>query len=78
MTVLLNPAMTKIYLGGSAKERVYCCDIPHEDTIQVLNYSYRTLQQIFWGFENLNLFLADIVAHLRHVGSKVETMYKTS
>ena len=56
MTVLLNPAMTKIYLGGSAKERVYCCDIPHEDTIQVLNYSYRTLQQIFWGFENLNLF----------------------
>ena len=41
-----------------------------------ISYSYGDLQQIFWGFENLNLctpmFSADIRAQLRHVGPGAE------
>ena len=41
-----------------------------------ISYSYGDLQQIFWGFENLNLckpmFSADIMAQLRHVGPGAE------
>ena len=60
---------------------MYGCGIDHEDEIWGLNYFYGNLQQIFLGFENLNLckpnFLADIVVQLRHVSSKDKMVLNT-
>ena len=68
--------MKENHLGSSAKKPVYGCGIDHRDTIWVSNYSYGNLQQILWGFENLNfrkpILWAEIMAQLRNVGLSPE------
>ena len=55
---------------------MYGCGLDHEDAIWVSNYSYGDLQQKLLGFENLNFmqsnFFAEIMAQLRHVGTRPE------
>ena len=53
---------------------MYGCGLGHEDAIWVSNYSYGDLQHKLWGFENLcnPTFFAEIMAQLRHVGTRPE------